>query len=297
MLAELETEPFDSPDHLFEIKWDGTRCIAYVETKGLQLRNRNHFELRDQFPELEELRSLPDATVVDSEIIVLDDGKPSLSKAMQRNHATDPKRIEILSQRLPATMMAFDLLYLRGKSMMEKPLTERRKMLEELIGGLGNPHVLVPDFVVERGRQYFESAVEFGLEGIMAKRLDSSYLSGKRTKDWLKIKVAQTGTFDILGYVQREGEPVISALLLAMWYRNRWLYKGKVGSGFTEEQRAELFLCLSKAPPLDDPPKDGPSGASWRDTGLRCTVRFFEKSVHGKLRAPIFECVEEKTGN
>ena len=293
MLAELETEPFDSPDHLFEIKWDGTRCIAYVEGKSLQLRNRNHFELREQFPELECLRSLPNATVLDGEIIVLDEGKPSLSKAMQRNHATDPKRIDILSQRLPATLMVFDLIFVRGKSVAEKPLTDRRKALEELIGDLGSPHVLVPDFVIEQGRAYFESAVEFGLEGIMAKRLDSSYLIGKRTRDWLKIKAAQIGTFDILGYVQRENEPVVSALLLAMWYRNRWLYKGKVGSGFTEAQRAEFFERLSKAPPLDDPPKDGPTGAVWRATGLRCTVRFFEKSVHGKLRSPIFESVQE----
>lgn len=287
MLAQ-SSEPFDSADHLFEIKWDGTRCLSYIENQRLRLLNRREIEMRSRYPELQGVRSLPAGTILDAEIIVLADGRPSFNKLQQREHLLDPARIEMLSRTIPATMMVFDLLYERYENLMAQPLSQRRQRAEALIGRLDDPHIMVPDYVLEQGKHYFEAAAQQGLEGIMAKRLDSPYLPGRRSAHWNKIKVARTGEFEIIGYTQREGQPVVSALILGMRYRGRLIYKGKVGSGFTEQDRREFYSYLSQAPPLENPPANGPADAVWRSSGQRCTVRFFEKTKTGMLRAPVF---------
>jgi len=288
MLAQSAAAPFDSPAHLFEIKWDGTRCVAFVESGHVRLQNRRFVELRERYPELGCLAALPSGTVLDTEIVVLAGGKPSFNKLAQRDHLTDAQQIAMAAQRLPATMMAFDLLYLRGEPLLARPLTERKARLRELLPGMA-PHVLASDHVIEQGVAYFRAAEQHGLEGVMAKRLDSPYLPGKRTAHWTKVKVARVEDFDVIGYTKRDGADVISALLLAERRGRSWVFKGNVGSGFTEWQRAELFQRLSPAPPLPAPPKDGPAGALWRATGLRCTVQYFEKTVHGRLRGPVYK--------
>ena len=288
MLAQAGP-PFDSPDHLFEIKWDGTRCIAFVRAGGLGLQNRRFIEMRDRYPELACLLGLPVGTVLDSEIIVLKDGRPSFECLQQREHLLDPRRIGILVKRLPATMMAFDLLYDRGRCIMALPLSERRARLAELVRKLGSPHVIATDAVVEHGQRFFAEIERHALEGMMAKRLSSAYLPGRRSPHWIKVKVARTGEFDIIGYTQREGEPVVSALALGEPHGRGWHFKGKVGSGFTEPQRGELFRALSNCPPLPHPPKNVAEPIAWRATGLRCRVRFFEKTPTGMLRAPVFK--------
>ena len=291
MMGKLATEPFDSPDHLFEIKWDGTRCIAFVEQGDapLRMQNRRFFEMRDRYPELGGLTGLPAGTVLDGEVVVLDDGKPSFTRIQQRDHVTDPRRAEMLARHMPAMIMAFDLLYDGGHKITDAPLTQRRSRLAEIVKSLGDPHVMMSEHVVEHGVKYFEAVTRFGLEGMMAKRLTSPYLPGKRTDDWLKIKVARTETFDVIGYVQREGERAVSALLVAMRQGRRWMFKGGVGTGFTEGDRRDFFERFSKSPPLPNPPKDGPKDAVWRDAGVQCRVRFFEKTVTGRLRGPVFE--------
>ena len=293
MLAQAVTEPFDSADHLFEIKWDGMRCIAFVEPDRLRLQSRRNIEMRDRFPELSGLRGLPGGTVLDGEIVVLHQGKPSFAKLQQRMHLLDPRRIELLSRRLPATLMPFDLLYRKGQNVMAEPLQVRRERLRDVVGRLGDPHVLVPDFIVEHGRQYFAAVESHDLEGVMAKRLSSPYLPGKSSPHWLKIKVAQTTEFDIIGYVPREGAAAISALAIGIKSRGRWIYKGKVGSGFTELMRAQFYEALSRAPKLEHPPGAGPGGVAWRTTGLTCRVRFFEQTISGKPRAPVFKGLVE----
>ncbi len=292
MLSQTAAEPFDSADHLFEIKWDGTRCIAFVESSRLRLQNRRYVEMRHRYPELGGLAKVAPGTVLDGEIIVLDQGRPSFQKLMQRAHLTDAPRITMLSKRIPATFITFDLLYLGGKPVMGLSLSQRRDKLESVIRELSDPHVIAADYVIEQGVRYFAGVQNAGLEGIMAKRLDSKYLPGKRTDDWLKIKVARVDVFEVLGFVPRGKDRIVSALMLGLREADRWVYKGNVGSGFNEAQRTEWYRQLSPMPPLLDPPKDGPKDAVWRNTALRCRVRFFEETRDGKLRAPVFEGFE-----
>ena len=287
MLAQ-SGEPFDSPDFLFEIKWDGTRCLAIVDDDRFQLQNRRFIEMRDRYPELHCLKALPAGTVLDGEIVVLDGGKPNFNKLQQREHLSNPTRIDIARRQLPATFVAFDILYHGGIDVMGQALEERRGRLSDAVAQVASPHVIVSEAIDEHGRALFEQIEGHGIEGIMAKRRNSRYLPGKRSRDWLKIKVARTGEFDVLGYVQREGEPVISALLIGETYRRRRVYKGKVGTGFSEKDRARLFSELNQVAALPDAPDDGPAEAVWKAAGWRCRVRYFEKTPTGKLRAPVY---------
>jgi DNA ligase D-like protein (predicted ligase) len=288
MLAQLAKGPFDSDQFLFEIKWDGTRCLAFIERDKLRLQNRRFLEMRDRYPELAGLMKLPAGTLLDGEIVILADGSVSFKKLQEREHLTNPFRIELARQRLPALFIAFDLLYLRGHSLLEQPLLARREQLSRLVENLSDSHVAHSDFILKFGRRYFEAVERRGLEGIMAKRIDSPYLPGKRSPNWLKIKVAQTREFEIIGYVPREGANVVSALLLGERHGRSLVFRGKVGSGFTEDQRRQFFQDLVDAPPLKRAPDNGPAGAVWRSAGLRCRVRFYEENLSGKLRAPVF---------
>ncbi|TWT44689.1 putative DNA ligase-like protein [Phycisphaerae bacterium RAS1] len=288
MLAQAADEPFDSPQHLFEIKWDGTRCVAFFDGARVRLQNRRDIEMRDRYPELACLCGLPPGTVLDGEVIVLDQGKPSFHKLAKREQCQDPQRIAAAAKRIPATLIAFDLLFLAGKDITGRPLVERRELLRNVVARLGSPHVIAADYVVGAGRAYFQAAEKHALEGIMAKRLDSPYLPGKRSAHWLKIKVATVGVFDVLGFVPREDDPIVSALVVGERIGRRWVFKAKVGSGFTETSRAEWHRNLAPLPALAHPPADGPKEAVWRETGLKARVRYFEKTPTGKLRAPVF---------
>ncbi len=189
MLAQA-AEPFDSARHLFEIKWDGARCLAFIEPQRLRLVSRRGLDVQQQYPELAGLSKLPAGTVLDCEVVVLEGGRPSLARLQQRAQLSNPARIEILSKRRPVTLMVFDLLYLRYDRVMHQPLIDRRGRVQELIERLGTPHLMAPSSVLEHGRHYFAEIERHGLEGVMAKRLDSPYSPGRRLPDWLKIKVA-----------------------------------------------------------------------------------------------------------
>lgn len=289
MLAERVLEPFDSQDFLFEIKWDGTRCLAFVEAQRLRLMNRRKVEHFGRYPELAGLRGLPAGTLLDAEIVVLEGGKPSFNRLAQREHIVEPERIALLAQRLPATFVAFDVLYDAGTNVMAEPLIDRRQRLRALIGRLKDPHVIASEHVVEHGRQYFAAAEQHGLEGIMAKRLASRYQPGQRSRDWLKIKVARVAVFDLLGYVPRAGSRVISALVVGVAAEDGWVFRGKVGTGFNEARRAALYELLVGRSKLTNPPRDGPRDAVWCAPGLKVRVRYFEQTEAGHLRGPVFE--------
>ncbi len=288
MLAETAEQPFDSKDHLFEIKWDGIRCIAFVRNAEVHLQNRKLSNMTPRYPELQALREWPAGIVIDGEMVVLQDGKPSFNRLAQREHIGDSRRVQLLAQRLPATLIAFDLLYENGQSIMREPLIERRKRLKELAGRYPNPHIIVADYILKRGKRYFEEVQRVGLEGIVAKRIDSVYTPGVRSTAWLKLKVCQTGEFELIGCIKREGEESASALLLAERVGNELMYCGRVGTGFNEKKRRELYHQIVQAPALPVRIKDAPPEAMLRETRLKCRVRFFERTEDGCLRGPVF---------
>src|SRR6267142_7280833 len=180
--------PFDSPQHLFEVKWDGTRVLAFVESHGYRLVNRHRADVTDRYPELEFLNDLPAGTVLDGEIVVLRQGKPDFGLLLSRNQARASFRIQFLARILPVTHVVFDLLYERYESLLALPLSTRRERLEKLIQGCAHPRLVFSQGVVGSGKAFFAEICHQGLEGMMAKRLASRYRPGRRTHAWTKIK-------------------------------------------------------------------------------------------------------------
>ena len=188
MLAQRANAPFDSADYVFEVKWDGIRCLAFIERHGVRLQSRELVDITVQFPELACLAALPTGTVLDGELVILRAGRPSLAEMQHRVQLQNHHRIQYASQAAPVLYLVFDLLYTQGTSLMAAPLTVRRAPLERLIPPASFSQVMVPESLRRSGRALFESVVARGLEGVMAKRTDSPYRMGKRSRAWLKIK-------------------------------------------------------------------------------------------------------------
>lgn len=280
-------QPFDSDDYLFEIKWDGTRCLAFVDENGLRLHNRRRVFLNDRYPDLAFLKGLPPGTVLDGEIVVLHNGRPEFNLLQSREQARTPHRVRSLAHSTPATYVAFDLLYLGHESIMNQPLTERRKLLEVLVKGVNNPQLLLSVGVTGQGRAFFAEACRQNLEGVMAKRLTSRYVPGQRTDAWIKIKKLSELYCAIIGFVPT-GPDDFRSLIIAAEHEGKLRCVGKVGTGFTKPLRKKindlLWSRLQSKPvcPCDIKGK-------WVAPGLFCRVVFMEQTKKGDLRAPAFK--------
>jgi bifunctional non-homologous end joining protein LigD len=289
MLAKIGS-PFDDPEWIFEIKWDGTRALAFAERSELRLVNRKGNAVRERYPELGELARLPAGTVVDGEITVMENGRPSFRGMLQREQARDAARFRALAAALPAVYVAFDLLWKDGAPVTDWPLADRRAALRDVLAPVPSGVALFSDGIVGEGCATFEQACARELEGVMAKRLSSRYLPGKRTDAWLKIKRTQHTLAAILGFLP-EGEKDFRSLVIALEDDGNLVPAGRVGSGLDDATRAtmapELFARVTHEPVVDVP-RSGPGEVRWVEPGLYCEVKFLERTPDGLLRAPVF---------
>jgi ATP-dependent DNA ligase len=191
MLA-TSSAPFDSAEHLFEMKWDGVRALAKVEGRQWRLWGRECSDYTDRYPELTVLRRLPSGTVVDGELVVLNQGRAELNALLRRHQLVDPGRIRHARRHLPVRYVLFDILSHRGHSLLTEPLHRRRAILTDLLLSVNEPELTFSEGVVFRGKALFERVVAQGHEGVMAKHLASLYGPGKRSPAWQKIKPAPT---------------------------------------------------------------------------------------------------------
>jgi bifunctional non-homologous end joining protein LigD len=289
----------DLPPHeerwSFEVKWDGVRAIGYVKPGRLRLESRNLNEITDAYPEVRGLlRDLGMREVVfDGEIVAFDDnGRPSFERLQRRMHVTSPSAVRRLSASTPVVYAIFDLLYLDGHSLMALPYRERRARLEAL--GLGGPAWRVPAVHPGRGQGLLAATEAQGLEGVVAKRLDSRYEPGRRTGAWIKIKHTRRQELIICGWLPGEGRRTdrIGALLMGYWQDGLLSYAGRVGTGFTERTLTELGRALA---PLrrDDSPFDAapklPRNVVFVEPELVAEIEFREWTTEGVMRAPSFK--------
>ncbi|MFL5864099.1 MAG: non-homologous end-joining DNA ligase [Solirubrobacteraceae bacterium] len=299
----------EMPDHeekwSFEVKWDGVRAIAYIKPGRLRLESRNLNEITDAYPEVRGiLRDLGmREAVFDGEIVAFgDDGRPSFERLQRRMHVTSASAVRRLSSSSPVVYAIFDLLYLDGHSLMALPYEERRARLDEL--RLGGPAWRVPANHRGRGRALLEATEAQGLEGVVAKRLDSRYEPGRRTGAWVKIKHVRRQELVICGWLPGEGRRAdrIGALLMGYWTGDgRLRYAGRVGTGFTERTLAELGRALA---PLrcdncafDEAPKL-PRNAVFVEPELVAEIEFREWTSEGIMRAPSFKGLrDDKDGS
>jgi ATP-dependent DNA ligase len=154
---------FDSPEHLFEIKWDGTRVLAFVESRGYRLVNRHRADVTDRYPELGFLDLLPAGTVLDGEVVVLQDGKPSFGLLLSRNQARAPFKILSLARTLPATYVVFDLLYDRFEPLLTLPLWARRQRLETVVRACANSGFVFSEGIVGSGPRLLRGGLPGGV--------------------------------------------------------------------------------------------------------------------------------------
>jgi len=279
MLAKASA-PFNNPDYLFEIKWDGERAIAFVEDgKIVRLQNRRLQDVSTRYPEIIGSPVEANEAILDGEIVLLEkDGKPSFSKLAQRSHVQDPFKIQLLSRAMPVTYVTFDIIYRNGQVLTSLPLRERKKYLSVM-----KQAAILPIFFIEdRGKTFFETITSMGYEGIMAKRMDSPYLPGKRSDSWLKMKPQKSAICNVIGYTKGEGHRhLLGALMIAQRQDNRLVDRGRVGSGISTKVLGDLLSLLR---PLTEK-----NGVTWVDPSLQIEVTYFEETEEGHFRFPVFK--------
>ena len=280
-------QPFDSDEYLFEIKWDGTRALAFIDSPGqYRLMNRRKVELTSRYPDLAVLSQLPPGTMLDGEIVVLRDGKPDFQALQSREQVRRSMNIPFMARQMPATYVVFDILFDAYQPVMSQPLTARRDRLGGLLLGLKDPRLVICEGITGDGQAYFDVVCAQGLEGLVAKRLNSPYVPGHRSDAWIKIKRRQTIPCAIIGFLP-DGEHDFRSLLLAAEENGQARYVGRVGSGIDQHVRGRLIELLW---PLrcDRPVVPCRHRASWVDPRVYCNVSFMERTASGHLRSPVF---------
>jgi len=298
MLATAVEKPFDSPDWLFEIKWDGYRAVAFIEDAQVRLVSRNQNDLTGQFPELVTLPKFMKArrAILDGEIVALDDqGRPSFSLMQQRTGFRPGKARLPRREGVPVLYYAFDLLYLDDYDLRRVPLEQRKALLEERITNSGIVHF--SDHYPEKGLALFEAAQQKGLEGILAKKRDSLY-DETRSRDWLKIKITQRQECVIGGYTEPEGSrEYFGSLVLGLYdKKGRLIHVGQAGTGFDQQALKQIFARLQPLTTTKNPfygEIGGLKKVHFVRPKLVAEIKFsewtHETSEGGmKLRAPVF---------
>ncbi len=311
MLAETAEAPFSKKGWVFEIKLDGYRMRAVREGGQARLLTRNGNDATAAFPELvRPLEALPyDGLIMDGELVVLDEnGRPSFQRLQNRARVSGPLLVRRASIETPATLYLFDLIAVEGYDVRPLPLEQRKAILRKLLPEVG-PLRYSEHFATD-GEALYEQAVRLGLEGIIGKKADAPYRSG-RSSNWLKIRADKTDDFVVVGYTQPKGSRGgFGALHLAAYDGGTLVYAGRAGSGFTG---AELKQIAADLEPLrrPDPPCTGPvpkgKEHAWVEPRLVAEVRYKEWTDEGLLRHPVFvrfrddkkpeECVLNRAGS
>jgi bifunctional non-homologous end joining protein LigD len=286
MLAK-PAQPFDSDHHLFEIKWDGTRTLCFVEGGKYRLLNRRRVDMTPRYPEFGRFAQLPAGCILDGEVVVMNRGKPDFGLLLSREGAGSPLRVRAFAQTTPATYIAFDLLFENFRPLLAQPLTERRQRLLALVQRASISALSFSEGIVGTGAAFFDEACRQGLEGVVAKRLDSSYLPGKRTDAWQKIKRTGELICAIIGFLP-QGNDDFRSLVLAAHEDDTIRCVGKVGTGFSAAVREKLNRLLW-ARLIPRPCIPCKLKGKWVVPGLFCRVKFMERTSGGELRAPVFK--------
>ena len=294
MKARSGALPPDDEAWGYEVKWDGIRAVMFVDHGHLTLQGRNFSDFTPRYPELRAFaRGLGASRIIlDGEVVALDEeGRPSFERLQSRMHLASDSAVRRRMRDIPVTYVIFDLLYLDGHSTLALPYSERRRVLREL--ELEGPNWRTPAHHEGEGAALLDATKQLGVEGIVAKKLDSAYEPGRRSACWLKIKNVCTQDVVIGGYAPGEGRRRGSLGALVVGYHDdgKLRYAGKVGTGFTEQTLGLLSRELT-ALERNDSPFDGrqpPKGTIFVEPRLVAHVEFREWTRSGTLRAPSFK--------
>lgn len=290
MLA-VPAKPFDHPDYWFEVKWDGYRCLAYLEEHGTTLVSRNLKDISGYFPDLGDMHQqvVEKPVILDGEIIVLMDGRPSFAALQSRARLARADRVQRAARLQPALYMAFDILYARGAWLLDLPLAERVERLRAVLQP--NPVVVLSEGVRGRGRAFYQACVEKGLEGVVAKRVDGRYLPGSRSPLWKKIRATREADLVICGYREGKGGRRLGSLVLGAWDGEKFVYQGLVGTGIDSDEENRLLdrlAALGAGAALFDGSRPAMRAVRWVPPVLVCRVEYLTLTGKGILRHPVY---------
>ena len=287
-------------DWAYELKWDGvriqatttspTRMPARTDEKQLTLtlRSLSGRDVTDTYPELATLRSaVSTSAILDGEVVAFDDDRPSFARLQHRMHVDRPT--PSLVQSHPVFFVVFDLLELDGNSLLALPYATRRRLLRELLDD--GPNWLVPPESTGDGQTLVDLAADRGLEGVVAKRLTSTYTPGARSRDWVKVKVRRQQEFVVCGTLPGQGmlAGTIGSLVLGVWDSGRLLFCGSVGSGLTDADRKRLDETLTPRETCPFPTEPALDRvAAWVEPNLVVEVGYGDWPEAGSLRHPVF---------
>jgi bifunctional non-homologous end joining protein LigD len=288
--------PADEDGWAFEIKWDGMRILSFVDGGRVGLQSANLIDVTIRFPELASLHEAvaTRTAVLDGEVVVFDDeGRPSFGRLQPRMHLASAREARQRSATSPVCYLLFDVLHADGEDTTVLPYVDRRRLLTELVEPAGRWQV--PAYHVGEGAHLLEATGEQGLEGLVAKRLDSRYEIGRRSPTWRKMKVRREQEFVVGGWQAGEGnrEGRLGSLLVGYYDGDRLRYAGKVGTGFTFRELGRLAGLLAPlavdASPFDpEPPRLVARVAHWVRPELVAQVAFGEWTQDDILRHPAY---------
>jgi len=299
MLATLVDEPFDDPDWVYEVKWDGYRSIAYINNGEVELQSRNNKPFNEKYyPLYQALTTWKINAVLDGEIVVLNDKGQSTFGNLQNWRSEADGEL---------AYYVFDLLWYDGKNLMDLPFKERRSVLKQVLP-TDNDMIRLSQVFDASGTEFFAAAQRIGLEGIIAKKADSTYSPDLRSKEWLKIKAHKRQEVVIGGFTKNEGTAKqFSSLLLGVYEDGVLQYAGKVGTGFNDKMQKEIMaqfkpLITDKSPfegaidvnkPSRFRPNPPKAKATWLKPELVCEITFAEITSDGVFRHPSFQGMRE----
>ncbi|MCW2955363.1 MAG: ligD [Thermoleophilia bacterium] len=312
MLAKLSDLPTPPDEWAFEVKWDGIRAVAFIDDGALRLETRNLNDVTLQYPDLVPLpKALTShSAILDGEIVAFDElGRPSFQQLQSRMGLSSAATIQLRSKATPVRYMAFDILELDGRDLRDEPYLERRRVLRELFADTDRWQV--PAHHVGEGETLMAAIVEQGLEGVVAKRLTSTYREGARGSEWRKVKQQQRQEFVIGGWTTGAGRRAGGIGSLLVGYHDeegRLRFAGGVGTGFSDAFLANLHAMLlplerdetpfevglpGKEKPLGKwqamRGRTAPTEVHFAEPQLVCEVEFTEFTRDGTLRHPSFQ--------
>lgn len=275
-----------------EIKWDGMRVLVDVQAGVVRVSSRTERDVTIAFPELtrdEAGLTAYDDLLLDGELVVMRDGRPSFKALAERFNVTNARVADQLAASAPITLMAFDVLRVMGTPVTSRPLRDRRQLLEG--AGLGSPWVQVPP-VFDDGDTLIEATTEQGIEGVVSKRWSAAYSPGRRSDDWRKIVHRRTGSYVVGGWkFETDSRDRLGSLLIGAMAPAGLLYRGRIGSGLAGRTGAALLPRLRELPDegnpfVDEVPREEQVGVTWVRPELVVDIEHHGHADTGRLRQP-----------
>ena len=286
LLSEIR-EPFDSVDYIFELKLDGIRCIMYLDTDSVEIRNKRNVHLNDTYPELTaSFKQIKKRCILDGEVFCMKGGKPDFYEVQKRSLMANSTKIQLAMRKLPVSFTAYDILYVNNEQITNRPLMERKSILQDIV--TENERFSISRYIPEKGIDLYNLTVQQDLEGVVAKKSDSKYYIGKTSKEWIKIKNLLDDDFVICGYTPKENNMV--SIILGAYDHDELVYQSHVTMGVSNSAFGSIQSVGKAGKPFAGP---FDAGTLWVEPILVCTVKFMMRTKGGGLRQPVFKALRD----